>query len=1696
MSSWSRYPSALLACTFLLLDCADKSQLVTAHTASGDEALAGGSYAGAVAAYRNALKLNPKRPAVHLNLARALNGLHRYPEAIEALRSSLSLDPGLGAAHLLLGQTLTASGEYVAALGAFERAEQLLQGAFQPAHSTVIAQLGVAGFLAKPPPPVLPPQQLKPYLNQKLLWERDLPDSTATRIRALLASDPSAQGLRPLRHFLARWHMVSAVAKRQRGDFAGAVKAYKRAAFLSPSVLTQEGPLQTGYGYDQDGNLSLLVNAAGDSTRYTYDAADRLTRIDYAGEQVGFEYTASSKLFRITDPTGSTVSTYDEADRPAGTKFPNGQKLRFAHDGAGYLSRMIYPDRQQVEYEYAASGAISRITAAAGVTEFSYNRAGDLELWKRANGLETGYAYDDAGRVVGVTHTRYGDVVLAFHYKLDGSGRPVERRQIGGGGSVTTRFRYDAAGRLLEELGANGYQARYSYDLAGNRLQRIVGADTTDYLYGRDNRLLIAEDEVFNYDRNGNVVARLDSAGITRYAYDGAGRLVKIYGGGRAVEFHYRGDGIRWAKVIGGQPQYVLTDPDDQVVMRVDDRGRTTNTFTYGPMLLGEQGLHYLYDYPGGSVVAATDGGGRLVSTVNYDAFGVALPSPSAGRTHHTFRGGVDETDTGLIYLGGRYYDPDLGRFLTPQADSTPNLVRPQNEYAELGFIIGSHNSNPNLAAAMEWAAAADAVAKAVGDVLNGGYRLPLEIAVHVPTAITPSLLLRDPRLPPLLSAAPVRLWAEQILHPGRQRFSIQVPGATQPPAPLLQTAAALVADQIERRWRRQPGRVQQPGRAYDAGAGFAGPAGDFSEVRIEEVAGRLRSYFGEITRITSVLFDEARGQLIFVGDAQAGQPPLILDDFVVALRATYVLKQDPAVSIGTEASGIADYKKVRYDGGTANTSFGQTMFAADYALKTLSIGRDSTRTPVSLDLDGFKSVVEWTVELDELVLGMLWNSRVWFVPGHVDIRKRQDGRGILVGDIPVVVLSESRFYHRSLRQQGVETFASFLTKNYDALGARYPAVAKLAQLAQLVAVAKWMRDHRIPIDAAWVEDYPLSWVITPTMVRAATARRDATGPTGAVTFEMEGGVSFREPNDYGVDDAKVEAVEAQVLASRPVGAGAAAWSFSVGQEAKRAVALPTRRSRRDGVLRFSQTDISGDGPGTPALLRFYSSFQRRAGPFGQGWSALPFALLFRRELIGAPGESAEPDVGDEAIVLDRSSGRSQGYEIVSEFAPDADRRTLRLNMDGTLSWMGAGGVRVDFGKDGRLVAIVERGGQVVRFVYAGQRLQSIEGEGGRIVELTYDDADRVVAATDRRGRRVTYTYDVRGDLTLVTDAAGREISYAYDQHHRLVKWDWGNAATMQARYDGAGRVLEFVDATGAASQFGYDQVGRTTVVDQLGNTHVSHYDADLRTRSRDDAGAGGIAATYTSVGELASIASASGDRVDFSYDHRGNLVEVRDPLGGRFRFAYGPDGLHSIQGPGGADREFEYDDPGNLIAVSRGQGASTKLDYDPSGALTGYGEGRGMVRFERDNWGAIVRVVGPDGGAVTVESDSGSVAGSPSAGDRISALRDDAHRKIAFFHDAAERLIRIESAAGALAYDYDHSGRLGSIRGPDGALTTIRYEAGQPTAIEYGDGGRTEFEYGADGRLRSVDGPEGRRLRYEYDEAGQFVRLISEEVR
>ena len=66
-----------------------------------------------------------------------------------------------------------------------------------------------------------------------------------------------------------------------------------------------------------------------------------------------------------------------------------------------------------------------------------------------------------------------------------------------------------------------------------------------------------------------------------------------------------------------------------------------------------------------GSPVAATDQQGNVVWREDYEPYGNRIKNEAAAQTNtHWYTGHPHDSSTGLTYIGARYYDPTLGRFM------------------------------------------------------------------------------------------------------------------------------------------------------------------------------------------------------------------------------------------------------------------------------------------------------------------------------------------------------------------------------------------------------------------------------------------------------------------------------------------------------------------------------------------------------------------------------------------------------------------------------------------------------------------------------------------------------------------------------------------------------------------------------------------------------------------------------------------------------------------------------------------------------------------------------------------------------------------------------------------------------------------------------------------------------------------------
>jgi len=85
-----------------------------------------------------------------------------------------------------------------------------------------------------------------------------------------------------------------------------------------------------------------------------------------------------------------------------------------------------------------------------------------------------------------------------------------------------------------------------------------------------------------------------------------------------------------------------------------------------------------------GSPVAATDEQGKVLWRKHYKSFGEEIEQSEASRNNHIgYTGHVHDRSTGLTYMGARYYDPVVGRFMgMDPARVNPNDPRTFNRFA------------------------------------------------------------------------------------------------------------------------------------------------------------------------------------------------------------------------------------------------------------------------------------------------------------------------------------------------------------------------------------------------------------------------------------------------------------------------------------------------------------------------------------------------------------------------------------------------------------------------------------------------------------------------------------------------------------------------------------------------------------------------------------------------------------------------------------------------------------------------------------------------------------------------------------------------------------------------------------------------------------------------------------------------------
>ena len=500
----------------------------------------------------------------------------------------------------------------------------------------------------------------------------------------------------------------------------------------------------TGYTYDSADHLIALTYPDGFQILYTYDALGNVASVkDNSGNLIAgsFSYSASGRLDGLTYGNGTSSSyTYDVIDRMTGLKTkqsggPLIQNLAYTYDADSNVSAIIdglNTDNQMFTYD-SMNRLVSAVGQGYGTEAYSYDALGNL-LTKGTVAFIMDPAHPEQADCMvpnspGIaTCSQAGNSALPIQYDVHGN-----MIQVG-----SSQYAYDPENRLLTESTGGSVSESNIYDFWGDRVVQQTATETRIFIDGiyeengttaerhvRTANLLLAtivtslgetaiKTQVSKHSISVPIhyLVAAPPVGDSRpfmLASTGFSLLVLLLGAcfrfsRSAGRLRVRMSSPRFFKpfrslmnlllilcfiVSGGQqgsaeisPAKAMAPPAGAMRTVVITKTVTSKTAP------GEVRYYYHMNHLGGVNIVTNDSG-AVVTVRQYKPYGEMYQNEGTvpvSTLPFSFDGERQDGASSLYYFNARFYNPVLGRFLSPDTEiHNPTVPQALNRYAFAG---------------------------------------------------------------------------------------------------------------------------------------------------------------------------------------------------------------------------------------------------------------------------------------------------------------------------------------------------------------------------------------------------------------------------------------------------------------------------------------------------------------------------------------------------------------------------------------------------------------------------------------------------------------------------------------------------------------------------------------------------------------------------------------------------------------------------------------------------------------------------------------------------------------------------------------------------------------------------------------------------------------------------------------------------
>ncbi|WP_371669795.1 DUF6531 domain-containing protein [Streptomyces sp. NBC_00289] len=452
------------------------------------------------------------------------------------------------------------------------------------------------------------------------------------------------------------------------------------------------------YEYDAVGRIVLRKNALGQAIAYERDVLGQVVTKDADGAVSRYEHDAMGRLLRATGPDSSVRLERDQWGRIV-AECVDDRLLSFEYDGLGRRTRRVTPTGAVSTYDYDAHGRRNSVTTAGRAVRFGYDVAG-REITRQVNeSLTVNSRWDASGHLVEQTaETPHGTLQSRrYAYRPDGHVTAVDDLRNG-----SRHIELDALGRVTA-VSARNWRERYVYDAAGNQTDaawpdtqpepeargrrtytgtRVTRAGGVGYEYDGAGRMVVRrrtrlsrrrETWRYAWDAEDRLTSVITPDGVVwRYRYDVFGRRVakqRMVADGTAVveETRFTWDGdtlVEQTTTSDGRPHPVTLTWDYDGLHPVAQTERVVDAATQEEI---DSRFFAIVTDLVGTPTELVDAGGSIAWRARSTLWGsTAWPTDSTTYTPLRFPGQYHDPETGLHYNQHRHYDPDSGRYVTP----------------------------------------------------------------------------------------------------------------------------------------------------------------------------------------------------------------------------------------------------------------------------------------------------------------------------------------------------------------------------------------------------------------------------------------------------------------------------------------------------------------------------------------------------------------------------------------------------------------------------------------------------------------------------------------------------------------------------------------------------------------------------------------------------------------------------------------------------------------------------------------------------------------------------------------------------------------------------------------------------------------------------------------------------------------------